>query len=60
MSTEQPTTEYLLSKVRKAIDEAREFGLDAEVILYAMKAIKEAPQISIEEALVAGLHEWDF
>jgi hypothetical protein len=37
---------------------ASNHGLEAEVFISALKAIKENPELSIEDAMVVGYQEW--
>lgn len=48
-----------LDIVSGVIHEAGRYHLTAEVILSALYYIKEKPESSIEEALSAGMDEWD-
>lgn len=43
---------------KNAIKNASEYGLEAEVIVYALKHMKENPNLSIIEAIMAGYEEW--
>jgi len=40
------------------LEAADEYGLTAEVVVFALKTMKENPALSIEEALLAGYSEW--
>lgn len=48
-----------LKLINNALNIASSERLEAEVILWAFYAIQSNPQLSIEEALEAGLEEWD-
>ena len=48
-----------LEYVSSALKEAAQFGLEEEVIVWALKAMKEDPTISIIEAFERGCQEWD-
>jgi len=37
----------------------REHHLEAEVVYFAIKAMKNNPQLTIKEAFEAGCEEWD-
>lgn len=43
---------------KNAIKNASEYGLEVEVIVYALKFMKEDPNLSIVEAVIAGYEEW--
>jgi hypothetical protein len=40
------------------INEADEFGLTAEMVTYALHALKNDPTLSIVAALERGFYEW--
>jgi len=40
------------------LEAADEYGLTAEVVVFALKTMKENPALSIEEALLAGYSDW--
>ena len=40
------------------MEEAKQFGVEAEVMMWAVIAMKEDPTMSVEEALIAGSEEW--
>lgn len=48
-----------LNAVKKALKYAERFGLEIEVMSYALNAMKENPKLSLTEALNIGLQEWD-
>lgn len=59
--TETPTVESLqleLLNVSNALDFSKERGLESEVFLWSLKAMKENPNLTIEEALISGVNEW--
>lgn len=41
-----------------ALKGASEFDLQVEVVWYALKAMKENPRLTIEEAMDIGFNEW--
>ena len=43
---------------QQCLNTARHWGLEAEVVVWAMKELKENPKLSIADALSAGLNEW--
>lgn len=50
--------EDLLQCVSDALDIAKRYDLEAEVFLFALKAIKDNPGLSINDAVQVGLDEW--
>lgn len=44
--------------VENTLKAASEFGLQTEVVWYALKAMKENPRLTIEEAINIGYEEW--
>jgi hypothetical protein len=44
--------------IDKGLDAAIQFGLEVEVIFYALKAMKENPKLTPAEAFVFGVAEW--
>ncbi len=44
--------------IDKGLDTAIQFGLEVEVIYYALKTMKENPQLTPAEAFVFGVAEW--
>lgn len=44
--------------ISKSLDAALEFGLEVEVIYYALLAMKKDPTISPAQAFVFGVMEW--
>lgn len=40
------------------LDKAIEFGMEVEVIYFALKYMKENPSVSPAEAFVMGVTEW--
>ena len=47
-----------LSIVNEFLLEATQYGLQAEVVYWALKAMKEDPKLSIQTAMYYGLTEW--
>lgn len=45
--------------VAMALSIAGEYHLQAEVVLFALYAMRDSPHCSIREALDIGLSEWD-
>ena len=45
--------------VAEAFDKAKEHDLECEVMATALVFLKDNPDRSIEEALAAGLEDWD-
>lgn len=40
------------------LEEARQFGVEAEVMTWAVIYMKEDPTMTVEEALICGSNEW--
>ena len=57
--TSGETLTNVMDNVAGALNYAKPHGLECEVIAVAMIFLKENPKASIEEALVAGLGDWD-
>ena len=47
-----------LEFIGNQLDIALEYGLEVEVIYYALKAMKEDPKLSPSEAFILGVIEW--
>lgn len=47
-----------LKIIGNAIKNASGYGLEAEVVTFALKSMKENPQLSIVEAMIVGYEEW--
>ena len=47
-----------LKIIGNAIKNASGYGLEAEVVTFALKSMKENPQLSIVEAMIMGYEEW--
>ena len=47
-----------METINNALNGAAEYGLEVEVVYWALKAIKENPSLSIEEAIEIGFLEW--
>jgi hypothetical protein len=47
-----------MDAINNALNGAREYGLEVEVVYWALKAMKEDPSLTIEEAIEAGYWEW--
>jgi hypothetical protein len=47
-----------MEAIDQMLDSAIEFGLEVEVIFWAMKYIKENPDASPAEAFALGIAEW--
>jgi hypothetical protein len=50
--------EEQMDAVKIAIDGASEYGLEVEVITWALKALKKNPELNISEAVSIGFYEW--
>jgi len=47
-----------LDVVDVVLADARDFNLDAEVVTWALKYMKENPHITISDAIIFGYEEW--
>ena len=58
---ESPRSEVTdeMDDIANALNEASKYGLEVEVICWALKAMKECPHYTIGQAMEAGLLEWD-
>jgi len=52
------TDKEQLDAIDQMLDSAIEFGLEVEVIFWALKYIKENPDASPAEASALGIAEW--
>lgn len=48
-----------LKNVGSMIERAKNYGLRDEVVFFAMKSLKDDPKLSIEQAMINSLNEWD-
>ena len=44
--------------IENVLEEARDFKLDSEVVLYALMYMRDNPDCQISEAMVMGYEEW--
>jgi hypothetical protein len=44
--------------VADLLDEAKTYGLEAEVVYFALKYLKQDPTLSIIQAITYGYDEW--
>lgn len=54
----QESTAKSLIVIESVLEDARDFRLDAEVVLYAMMYMRDNPDCQISEAMIAGYNEW--
>jgi len=47
-----------LQTVKNALEQSRDCGLDVEVVVWALKSMKENPSLTISEAIEMGFWEW--
>lgn len=47
-----------LDIVYSFLKDAKQYGLEAEVILWALKYMKKHPEAKTEEAMAYGYYEW--
>ena len=60
-NTDENDTEMLILEmdaVAMALEQSREEGLDAEVVTWALRYMKENPSLTISEAIAMGFYEW--
>ena len=48
-----------MDHIREAMKQAKEYGLQYEVLCWAMYHLKSNPESTIAEALYIGMVEWD-
>lgn len=46
-----------LKTAQQALDEAKRQGVEAKLLVYALKAVKENPVVSIQKAIINGYKE---
>jgi hypothetical protein len=46
-----------LKTARQALDEAKEQGVEAELLVFALESMKENPAVSIQKAIINGYKE---
>lgn len=44
--------------VRNVLKDASEYGLEIEVVIFALKYMKENPRLTVKEAIFLGYEEW--
>ena len=49
---------YELGYIQSLLEEAEEYGLLSEVVMFALKSVKEDPNMSESEAITHGYNEW--
>lgn len=47
-----------IETIRKVLDSAQIYGLQVEIVYSALLAIKERPDLSIQDAISFGYYEW--
>lgn len=47
-----------LEKIAMYLQDAQKYGLQAEVVYFAIKYMKENPEKSIDDAIAYGYYEW--
>lgn len=51
--------EKVLKYIESRLNSIKGFSLEPEVVAYALKAMKENPELSIEDAFEVGCEEFD-
>jgi hypothetical protein len=46
-----------LKTARQALDEAKEQGVEAELLVFALESMKKNPAVSIQKAIINGYKE---
>jgi len=54
----QPNIQEEMQAISDGLDHALEFGLEVEVIYFALKAMKEDPTLTPAQAFFSGVVEW--
>lgn len=54
MSEEKKELPIQLRTAQQALDDAKKQGVEAKLLIYALKSIKENPTVSIQKAIVNG------
>ena len=57
MSEEKKEIPIQLKTAQQALDEAKRQGVEAKLLVYALKAVKENPVVSIQKAIINGYKE---
>lgn len=55
---QEQTTQQEMELISNMLDSALEYGMEVEVIYFALKYMKENPNISPAEAFALGVTEW--
>jgi len=58
MENQQDSFISEMSLVADCLKEAGEYGLEAEIVTWALKAMKQDPSLSISQAIEYGFYEW--
>jgi len=58
MEKETETIETSINEVAHALREAKKYCLEVEVVTWALKAMKNNPEMNISSAIIDGLNEW--
>ena len=53
-----PPSEDEIKNIAEILNQAKEFNLEAEVVVWALKYMKENPRLTINEAITLGYNEW--
>ena len=57
MSEEETELPIQLRTAQQALDEAKKQGVEAKLLVYALKSVKENPAVSIQKAIINGYKE---
>jgi len=57
MSKSETEIPIQLKTAQQALDDAKKKGVEAKLLVYALKAIKENPAVGIQKAIINGYKE---
>jgi len=52
-------SERELKYVNQCLEDAGKYSLQVEVVVWALKAMKAHPELTVQEAMERGMEEWD-
>jgi len=52
------SSEDEIKNIAEILNQAKEFNLEVEVVVWALKYMKESPRLTINEAITLGYNEW--
>jgi len=51
-------THQALNTAHLVLEEAKQFGVQVEVMVWAVRYMKEDPSLSVEQAIILASNEW--